>query len=226
MITPITLNRLRELSRAGQIFLSRDPEQLSLVLRETENFRVFFDLCPLTAGHLMIVSKASFGCAGEIDPSLFPELLALRSDVERLLQSSYGRPVISYEHGRAGSCITHNPWDQRRHIECHHFHLHFLPVQLDVHPQLSARYPAVKFARYDDISELFARRGNYIYFSPSTTEHWFYAVHEKEVPSHHMRTVIGQALGETGSCSWEDDNPHFLARLNAGMSLLKQEVLA
>ncbi len=226
MITHATHDRLRALSRAGQIFLSRDPEQLGLVLRETENFRVFFDLCPLAEGHLMIVSKASFGCAGEIDTALFPELLALRSDVEQLLRSTYDRPVISYEHGRAGSCLTHNPWDQRRHVECHHFHLHFLPVQLDVHQPLSARYPATTFTRYDDIAELFARKGNYIYFAPSTTEHRFYAVHEKEVPPHHMRTVIGHALGETGSCSWEDDNPLFLTRLNTGMSLLKQEVPA
>ncbi len=192
------LNSFRNQSKGKCVFCAPD---LRLKVIETENFNVLLDPFPLVEGHFMISSKLHFGCAGEIDSELFGELKFLKNKLGAIIRKTLGT-VSFYEHGRAGSCLPRDGANQESYI-CHHFHIHALPSPVDVHATLAARYPTVKIGGIDSIPDLFSRKGNYIFSENASGEALYCGVENLEVPSHLMRTLISQAMGEPSRANWE-----------------------
>jgi len=174
-----------------------------LVEAETDDFIVLREPYPLVPhGHRMIISREHYGCAGELEPALLPQLEALARRVIDDTVAAHGQ-ASCYEHGRAGACHAHDPQDPSAPV-CHHFHLHVLPIELDIHGQLAQRLESWPVAGAEDILDLFYRYGDYLYFRNAQGEARFYtAIGGWTVPPHYMRSLISEGLGKPELADWE-----------------------
>ena len=178
------------------------------VFFETANYYLSADRSPIVEGHLMILSKGHYGCAGELSNALQEELIALKALAEQLVIEVYGK-ASCYEHGRAGHCVqyagTNNP--------CHHFHLHVLPINVAIQEPLKKLYKEITLEHYTDLENAYERYGNYLYFETSSNEKYFYCVNEKAVESHLLRTLICNELNTAEKSQWEDFQDPALQRI-------------
>lgn len=181
--------------RAGCVFC--DPAAV-LVLDASPNFRVCFDVAPLAPGHLIIHSREHYGCAAEVPPTLFDELMDVRQATLSRLRAAFGE-VTLYEHGRAGHCLSDGP----EHRLCHHFHLHCVPGDLDVSEELTGRFQRRRMASYEVIGDLYEEHGPYLYLETGGGDMTYFAV-SHEIERHLMRTLISRRLGRPERADWRE----------------------
>lgn len=113
-------------------------KQADQILLKSDNFYLFAGLGPITDGYIIITS---YSCGGEVpqrscsdfSDKLLDELHFLRGLVARFYRDRYQHPGLSFEHGRAGSCLTESGGTKH----CYHPHLccypapHFLWEEID-----------------------------------------------------------------------------------------------
>jgi diadenosine tetraphosphate (Ap4A) HIT family hydrolase len=179
----------------GCVFCEVSPQ---IIIKSTPFFHVIVDPYPLMRGHIMIISRQHYGCCGELDIQAFVALNHLRAYVEKTYKARYGR-FSCYEHGRAGSCTNMGGAD-----ECHHMHLHFLPILVDLHGLIDE-----KITRYHieflALSDLHNTYGNYLLTGNSTAGYHFYDLSsiDKELPPHYIRSKMADAIGCPQRANWE-----------------------
>jgi diadenosine tetraphosphate (Ap4A) HIT family hydrolase len=189
-----TYQSLLDQYRYGCVFCDPQP---TLTWGRTDNFRVLFDVAPLTAGHLIISSVEHHACSGEVPIQQFPELEAVRTAVKTRIREIWGS-VTLYEHGRVGHCLTDGP----EHRLCHHYHLHCVPGDhVEVSDQLRKRFQALSLSDYTGIPELFAEYADYLYVETDAGEMWYLVV-KGEIERHLLRTMVAQQLGHPQRGDW------------------------
>ncbi|MFF2619043.1 hypothetical protein [Kitasatospora sp. NPDC058046] len=193
MLTPQQYAEIAEQFRRGCVFCDPDPR---LIVATSKRFRVCLDAAPLVPGHLILHSDRHLGCAGEVPEAWYEELDALRRSVRAQLEERYGR-VISYEHGRAGHCLSDGP----EHRLCHHFHLHFVPADVDVTGDLHRRFKHIPVDDYRTIPRLYEDYGDYLYFEASDRSMGYFPV-DTAIERHLMRTLIAAATGSPERADW------------------------
>lgn len=183
----------------------------SLIITQTKNFSILYDPYPLVPGHLLITTRDHYGCGGELDETLQAELSVIKHNLTIILQQRYLK-VISFEHGRAGACLSS---DDPLNI-CHHMHLHILPCYAgkSIAHQISSQFPYSLRAPYTDIPMYFSSLGNYLYFEMDENG-YVYPCKNKKIPPHFLRSVISNLNGTPERASWEhypDDQLLILSR--------------
>lgn len=146
----------------------------------------------------MIISRQHYGCCGELDTQAFVALNNLREHVEKIYETRYGR-FVRYEHGRAGSCTNVSGTS-----ECHHMHLHFLPILVDLHRLINDNITRYRIA-FLDLSDFYNTYGNYLLTGNATDGYHFYNLSsvEKKLPSHYIRNKIANTIGCPQRANWE-----------------------
>lgn len=90
----------------------------------------------LVEGYLVAAPYRCTGCLAELPNDQFAELLRIKQLIARFYRCAYGlRSALFYEQGRAGGGPVAAGFPL-------HAHLCGLPLDLDVHPVLAARYPS------------------------------------------------------------------------------------
>ena len=163
----------------------------SLIVAETENLWLIRDKFPVIDGHLMVISKDHYGCMGELPAKFFEQIESLRAALP------YSKK-IAYEHGRAGHCVKL----KGSQITCHHFHLHFLPLDVDIRADLEPRFSATPFASLDETPRLYETLGEYLFVELSNGEKFFYPASGR-VESHLLRTLVCEAADRSHRSDWE-----------------------
>jgi diadenosine tetraphosphate (Ap4A) HIT family hydrolase len=162
-----------------------------LIESETENLWLIRDKYPIADGHYMIISKDHYGCMGELPIPFFDEIEQLRW---RLPYSQ----SIAYEHGRAGHCVKL----KGSQVTCHHFHLHFLPLDADIRTLLQPRFSSHKMSALSEVRRLFETLGEYLFFENYDGQKLFYPA-SSQVESHLLRTLICKTIGSPERADWE-----------------------
>jgi diadenosine tetraphosphate (Ap4A) HIT family hydrolase len=204
LISNTDFTQIKNLYRQRCVFC--EPHEKKVIF-ETDNFWVTLDSSPLTEGHLLIHSKDHIGCTGEVSYEIFNELEELKENVGSILNDIYGS-VSFYEHGRAGHCGITYGTDEK---VCHHFHLHALPLKIDVSEIIESKFDVIKPAAFSEIPQLYEEFGHYLYFENSQGDMYYFPVNG-ELESHFLRTVISEALGKPEKADWEKF--HDLSALN------------
>lgn len=189
-----TFNAARS-GKQGCLFCDPFP---AMHIISTENFNLLADTFPVVSGHLMISSKEHYGCAGEIPEELQAEFLALKHSIRQTIQAKHGN-VIFYEHGRAGCCLANNPDGSK----CEHFHLHALPVSIDITKYLDATFDKIVMQDYREIFENYYAYGNYLYFENAVGGKYFYPAPDGKVGSHLLRTLVCKELNVLERSDWQ-----------------------
>jgi diadenosine tetraphosphate (Ap4A) HIT family hydrolase len=206
---------LRSQYQRGCVFCAPDEQ---LVVANTSNFGVCFDVAPLWPGHLILHSKEHYSCGGELSGELYDEAVALKNVIARVLRAEFGA-VTFYEHGRAGHCLTDGP----EHRLCHHYHLHSLPADADVTPELKARFTTMPVAEYADLNRMFEEYGDYLYVENDNGEA-SYCVVDGPIERHLLRTMTSTHLGFPERADWKNFGSYEL--LDEGMTRLRTAGLA
>jgi diadenosine tetraphosphate (Ap4A) HIT family hydrolase len=193
---PVLHQAIAERYQQGCVFCSPHP---ALVLLQSENFEVCFDVAPILPGHLIIYSREHLACAGALPRKHMGELDALRQDVASLLRRTYGACTF-YEHGRAGHCLSDGP----EHRLCHHFHLHCVPGDHSITRELSVRFPTLSMSAYGELIDLYEQYGDYLYLEPDSGKMSFLVVAE-EIERHLLRTKIAEHCGHPARANWREN---------------------
>jgi diadenosine tetraphosphate (Ap4A) HIT family hydrolase len=175
----------------GCEFCERFPTVTVPHVHETDNFFVQADRSPLVIGHVMIISKSHFGCAGEVPDELRSELLELIHFVTERVRSIYGTASM-YEHGRAGHCVPMNNGQGM----CEHFHLHVLPIDITTDPDFEKENIDVWGRRepktFGDVFTFFDRHGSYLYLCDNRNNGRCFSVDHEALPPHYLRSFISK----------------------------------
>jgi diadenosine tetraphosphate (Ap4A) HIT family hydrolase len=180
----------------GCVFCAVSPQ---IIIKSTPFFHVVADPYPITRGHMMIISRQHYGCCGELDTHAFIALNHLRENVEKIYKARYGR-FVCYEHGRAGSCTNVSGTS-----ECHHMHLHFLPILVDLHRLIDASITRYRIA-FLDLADFYNTYGSYLLTGNSTAGYHFYnlsSIDTTGLPPHYIRSKIASAIGCPQRANWE-----------------------
>lgn len=170
-----------------------------LILVESENFTLMLDPFALIPGHLLITSRAHYGCLGEVPEHLQDECSKLRLYGYNLLFDHFNKGVTRYEHGRAGHCISRG----KSARSCHHYHEHLIPETLSIHSQLESSFKCILYDEETEVVELFNRYHEYLLVVESDGTKRFYVAKSENVPPHLLRTLTAQALGKPELHDWE-----------------------
>lgn len=170
-----------------------------LILTESENFTLMFDPFALIPGHLLLTSKAHYGCLGEVPEHRHKECSKLRIHGYEQLKLHFKKDVTRYEHGRAGHCISRG----KSARSCHHYHEHLIPEVLTIHPLLESSFKSILYEDETQVIELFDRYHEYLLVCEADGNKRFYIAKSNDVPPHLLRTLTAQALGKPELHDWE-----------------------
>jgi len=115
------------------------------ILHETDNFYIMLSLGPIVEGYLLLVSKKHFHCCASLPENLAEEFDMLYNKIQNILRAVYGN-VLSYEHGRAGSCLK----SIRGSKHCYHAHMHFVPVSVKLNAVVTKDFTPVQLMNLND----------------------------------------------------------------------------
>ncbi|MEU5552847.1 HIT domain-containing protein [Micromonospora sp. NPDC047793] len=164
------------------------------VLKIGTYFSTLADTAPIVEGHLLIVSNPHIPSFAATAPPMRTELWEMKKRMVTWLAEVYQRPTL-LEHGaasfarNAGSCVDHA-------------HLHLVPAQLDLLPQLAADYPNLN--RFDShAAALDAMRGHpYLYFED--VDGRCFATVAARCPTQYLRRLSTEAARNPDRWNWRD----------------------
>lgn len=196
-LDPDGYEAIRLAFREGCVFCDPDPR---LVLWRSDHFTVMLDVAPIVEGHVIVAAHDHVDCIGDLGSDDAAELVEVLGGVRDLLEARYGRAVTTYEHGRAGACVS----DGIEHRLCHHMHLHALPV--DGHAaraMLAARaVTTVELGGPADIPSTYERYGEYLYFAAANSPAMFVPVGDEPVERHLLRTLVATEESVPERADW------------------------
>jgi diadenosine tetraphosphate (Ap4A) HIT family hydrolase len=110
----------------------------------------------LVEGFLVVAPYECTGCLAGLPAQVIAELLWMKTMIEDFYLAAYGvRSATIYEQGRAGGGAAADEFPLHAHLSC-------LPLAIDIHPVLAARYLARQVSGLADLAA--ATRGKaYVY---------------------------------------------------------------
>lgn len=131
------------------VFCARFGQPAALF--ETPSLYATPDKYPLTAGHVLVISREHLTCYGDGSEDVWRELEESAATVRRFLEDCYRQPVFTWENGVSGQSVFHA-------------HLHLIPLPTErIHLDFT-RDPAVRAVEgWDAIRRQYLRDGSYRY---------------------------------------------------------------
>jgi diadenosine tetraphosphate (Ap4A) HIT family hydrolase len=166
-----------------------DPNSFALKhpLETTRNFYAVCDVHPLAEGHVLIIPKNHYSCAGEYPGEILMEFMSLYDKVSNFIKKQYGT-LASFEHGIIGQTVFHS-------------HVHILPFKgkvTDIVPEGGNRIKPLP--SLFDLRELFEKEKGYLFFS---VENKMYTVDTTLGRPRFFRDRFARALGKPELGDWK-----------------------
>jgi diadenosine tetraphosphate (Ap4A) HIT family hydrolase len=164
------------------------------ILFESKNFLVFPSIGQIVEGYLLIAPKKHYISVGGIPSALYKELESVQAKVRKVLTKNYCAPIF-FEHGpasetkKAGCCVSHA-------------HIHAVPVQLDVFPDLSKNFEFKKISSCADLKKQFEKGKPYFFLETNNCEKYLFNIPEI-VPSQYIRKIIAEKIGKPVLWNWK-----------------------
>jgi ATP adenylyltransferase len=162
------------------------------ILWENDRFLIVPAWGCLVEGYLLAITKKHYYSIANLPPAMLLELSEIKEAMRRTVTRWFTAPIF-FEHGpvcktnRAGSCIDHA-------------HLHCVPVDFDLVPQLRSSHQVTKIEKLEDIAKQTLVDRSYIYFENQEQEK--YILEGDSVPSQYFRRIIARQLGIPDQWNW------------------------
>jgi diadenosine tetraphosphate (Ap4A) HIT family hydrolase len=164
---------------------------------ESSALRLCSDPAPLAAGHALLFPKVHFPSAADVTTAVAEEMDDVGDQISAIFRGRFGAFTM-FEHGRTGHCLRSNEGERM----CHHAHVHFLPVDLDL-SALAAIGQSRDWAGWADVADFGADTDGYAIMDGTAQDRLFHPVNHDLEP-HYLRTCVAQALGVPERADWEN----------------------
>ncbi len=163
-------------------------KKINRVIFETMNFIVLPSIGPIVEGHLLIVSKKHYLCMGALSSKLFLELGDLKRKIRTCLWATYGKKSISFEHGSVG-----NSFQKKAGCCTDHAHLHIVPANVDLLPQIKSNFVSRKINSISDLRKNWKNKTPYLFYENNAGKLFTFDV--TFVASQYLRIILAKELG-------------------------------
>lgn len=175
-----------------------------LILYRGKSFYVTAAIGSFLPGYIQLCSNHHRTSATGILEAEREEFRKLSLAIRKCFFEVYGNYGIGFEHGQAGTCM----WKEN-HINslCHHMHIHFLPIELDIHDTIRSYFG--EFTDVIDIDDMVKIRTNvlcgapYLFFSPHPNQGYMYDVSNREVPRQFLRRCVAEKMDIPEKADWQ-----------------------
>jgi diadenosine tetraphosphate (Ap4A) HIT family hydrolase len=171
-----------------------NPPEQNRILFEGKYFYIMASLGPICEGYLLLVSKNHYECCGAVPLNASQEFDDLYHKIREVLKKVYG-DVISYEHGRAGSCLQ---VEGSKH--CYHAHMHFLSTNIEMNETVSRLYKPVSFESITELRNKYqADTESYVFVHDQSLK--YYAI-TGQLESQYLRKIAARKAGRESTWDW------------------------
>ncbi len=192
-------------------YLSGEPESCSycdkikhLIIYHGDYFYITVAIGSYMPGYIQLCSYMHRTSVAGILPTEYREYEVLTKAIRISFSKVYGIPGIAFEHGQAGTCL----WTSNYVTDlCHHMHVHYLPVEIDIHNEISNRFP--DYYEVHCIADMVKIRqdvlcsNQYLFFSPHPNSGYMYNVTGMDVPRQFLRRCVAEKLDMIGKADWQ-----------------------
>lgn len=165
-------------------------------IRESPNFVVFPTLGSLQVGHLLIVPKGHFLSFGHMNNVLFDEAETLLEDTRQILETTFHKSVIFFEHGtlsnhsRGGCCIDHA-------------HIHAIPADVNLTRKLNETYLSQTINYLHELTRPIMNSSSYLFYEHSDRSRYLY--NAPMVVSQYLRQLLAIELQIPEEWNWRTE---------------------
>lgn len=176
-----------------------------LIIYRGKHFYITLAIGSYMAGYIQLCSYKHRTSVTGLYKDEYGEFEMLSEVIRRSFYRAYGNYGICFEHGQAGTCL----W-RENHVNslCHHMHIHFLPVVIDIHDDIKKLYP--NFIVVHNLEEMVKFRQDvlcaepYLFFSIVPENGYMYNIAGCEVPRQFLRRCISEKLGILEKADWQE----------------------
>ena len=177
-----------------------------LILLEEKHTYITIAIGQFVEGYLQICAQKHRTAATGLLPSETKELIKMKNLVRKAFKQIYKTPGIAFEHGKAGNCL----WGNNRHKYesdlCHHFHIHYVPVNVDIRDLIKEYLPeeiiVSNLYELKKIREDLLEAEPYLYFEDVNEIGYVYPVEERIIPRQFLRNCVAQKLNIPEKADW------------------------
>ena len=160
----------------------------------------------IIAGYTQICSLKHRTAATGLYEYETKEFCKMKKVVRATYREVYGCNGIAFEHGQVGSCLWGEDAEKNLHDLCHHTHIHFVPVNVNIRHRIEEYLPEFYVVR--DIWELKKIRENelqagpYLYFEDEEENGYVYPVRNTAIPRQFLRRCLAEELNLGERADW------------------------
>lgn len=177
-----------------------------LILLEGKHTYVTLAIGQIVEGYLQICSQKHRTAATGLFAYETEELIKMKQVVRKAFKEVYGTPGIAFEHGKAGSCLWGEKREKNASDLCHHFHIHFVPANVDIRPlikeYLSEEIIVRNMLELKRVRKEILEAEPYLYFEDSDEVGYVYPVEDIEIPRQFLRSCVAKGLGKPERADW------------------------
>jgi len=177
-----------------------------LILQEGLYTYITLAIGQIVEGYLQICAQKHRTAATGLYEHETLELVKMKEIVRDAYEEIYGNRGIAFEHGKAGSCLWGLERMKNMHDLCHHTHIHFAPVTVDIRERIRQYVPEeIVVNRMEDLKEFRQdelRGDSYLYFEDVNEVGYVYPVNERPIPRQFLRTCVAEELGIPEKADW------------------------
>lgn len=192
----------------GKILSCSYCDHLSrLILLEGKHTYITLAIGQMTEGYLQICANQHRTGITGLRKEEAKELVLMKEIVRGAYKLAYGTPGIAFEHGKAGACHWGDTISAKMNDLCHHAHIHYVPIEVDIRPQIEAVLGAgiVVGSVWEMRSLPGVQKGNpYLYFEDNECVGYVYPVaDERRIPRQFLRKCVAEAMGAGDRWDWK-----------------------
>ena len=177
-----------------------------LILIEGVHTYVTLAIGQIVEGYVQICTqKHRTAATGLFEPESI-ELAGMKKIVRAAYREVYGNPGVAFENGKAGSCLWKEKTEHNMKDLCHHTHIHYLPVEIDIRKRIEETLPEVIIVH--SLRELAEVRRDelesrpYLYFEDGSETGYVYPVDDMKIPRQFLRKCAAEELGVPERADW------------------------
>jgi hypothetical protein len=188
-----------------------------LTLFEGPHTTVNLAIGHMVSGYVQVCSRSHVVSAAELRSDAAAEFDFIADAVRHVFAEVYGTRGIVFEHGKAGACLWRAGDPVALRDLCHHAHVHFVPLNVDLLPRIEAAgMPKIRVQAWSDVrtlrEQLFTA-GAYLYYARDRDAYVFPVSDAQALRPQFLRTCLAEELGQPMIGDW---------RAHPGTSLFNQ----
>lgn len=181
-------------------------ELAPLTLLEGQHTAVNLAIGHMVPGYIQVCSRSHVVSAAELRSDAAHEFDFVADAIRQVFVNVYGTRGIVFEHGKAGSCLWRAGDLEALRDLCHHAHVHFVPLNVDLLPRIeTAGTPKIRVRQWSDVRSLREQvltTGAYLYYANSRDAYVFPVASPQALPRHFLRTCLAEELGQATIADW------------------------